>query len=180
MHHAELEAMRYPIGRFQAPNPITDEDIHRSINAIATLPQELEKSVIHLQTAQLQTPYRPGGWTVQQVIHHLSDSHMQVYARFKLALTEDNPVVKPFAEDRWAALPDSTLVPIEASLALLHALHSRWVALMEAMLPEQWERTYFHPEHQQSFSLKWVACMYAWHGRHHLMHIVKLRERMGW
>ena len=180
MQEQQLEALRYPIGRFQPPASITDADIRRFIDTIAQLPANLEQAIAHLDAVQLQTPYRPDGWTVQQVVHHLPDSHMQAYARFKLALTEDNPVIKPYAEDRWAALPDSQQVPVQVSLTLLHALHRRWVALMEAMTTAQWERTYFHPEHQRSFALKEIVALYAWHSRHHLMHIVRLRERMGW
>jgi hypothetical protein len=180
MHEAELEALRYPIGRFQPPDRLTDADIHQSIDTIAQLPANLEQAIANLDAVQLQTPYRPAGWTVQQVVHHLPDSHMQAYTRFKLALTEDNPIIKPYAEDRWATLSDSQLVAVDVSLTLLHALHRRWVALMEAMNAEQWDRTYFHPEHQCSFALKEIVCQYAWHSRHHLMHIVKLRERMGW
>ncbi|MBX5438680.1 MAG: putative metal-dependent hydrolase [Thermoflavifilum sp.] len=172
--------LRYPIGRFQPPDPITENHILQSIEAVEQLPTQIEQAILNLDATQLQTPYRPGGWTVQQVVHHVADSHMQAYSRFKLALTEDQPTIKPYAEDRWAMLPDSRLLPVEVSLTLLHALHRRWVVLMRHMSKDDWERTYYHPEQQRIFTLSWVVCMYAWHGRHHLMHILKLRERMSW
>jgi hypothetical protein len=132
-----------------------------------------------LSTQQLDTPYREGGWTVRQVAHHVPDSHMNAYVRFKLALTEEDPVIKPYAEDRWARLGDTQATPIEVSLALLESLHSRWVGLLRSLRPEDWKRTFRHPE-LGLVSLEKNLAMYSWHGRHHVAHITELRKRMGW
>lgn len=176
----ELEALKYPIGRYVRPEQYTDAQMHEWKAQIAALPSWLDVLIENLDEAQLHTPYRPGGWTVQQVIHHLADSHMNAYIRFRLALTEDNPTVKPYDENAWAQLPDVEVVPVNMSVTLLHALHRRLVALMDKMSPEQWVRTYYHPEHQRNVPLWEVLALYAWHSRHHMEHIRGLRVRKGW
>jgi hypothetical protein len=133
-----------------------------------------------LTEAQFDTPYRPGGWTVRQVVHHVPDSHLNAYLRFKLALTEENPTIKPYEEARWAELPDTAGTQIGVSLVMLEALHRRWVNLLRSMSEEQWGRTYFHPDQNKSLRLDGVLAMYSWHGKHHTAHITGLRERMGW
>lgn len=175
-----MEDLKYPIGHFQAPETITELQLKSYINDIRYLPSLVEIAVQTLDAPQLATPYRPGGWTVAQVVHHLADSHMNAYTRFKLALTEENPVIKPYDEAAWATLPDVSKTPINISLTLLHALHTRWVSLMDNMTQEQWERVFTHPEHGATFFLKKVAGSYSWHGKHHLAHIERLKERNNW
>jgi hypothetical protein len=169
--------LRYPIGKSTLPDadPAT---YARLIDEIERLPREFRAAVEGLTDAQLDTPYRDGGWTVRQVAHHVPDSHMNAYVRFKLALTEDTPRIKPYEEARWAALPDSRLDPA-VSLALLDALHERWVVLLRSLAPEDWERAYDHPVNGVT-TLRAALGLYAWHGRHHTAHVTGLRERMGW
>ena len=169
----------YPIGKFHYEGPPSDEQKRHFISAIASTPANLRDAVGGLSEPQLDTPYRPGGWTVRQVVHHLPDSHMNSYVRFKLALTEDEPMIKPYAEDRWAELADSQATPIDVSLTLLESLHTRWVALLRSLTPEQRKRNFRHPE-LGLMSLEKTLVLYAWHGRHHLAHITKLRERSAW
>jgi uncharacterized damage-inducible protein DinB len=157
----------------------TDESIRRAIDEIAEAPGKLRAAVEGLSAEQLDTPYRPDGWTVRQVVHHVPDSHLNSYCRFKLALTEDEPAIKAYQEDRWAELDDSRATPIEVSLALLESLHLRWVTLMKSLAPDEFNRTFRHPE-IGVVSLAKNACLYAWHGRHHTAHITSLRDRMGW
>lgn len=171
--------LRYPIGRYAAPDPITPEQRTAWIEQIAAAPAALRAAVGGLGEHQLDTPYRPGGWSLRQVVHHVPDSHLNAYARFKLALTEDAPTIKPYDEARWAELADST-GPIAPSLDLLDALHTRWVALMRAMPDDAWGRTFVHPEHGRSLRLDWTLGLYAWHGRHHAAHVTALRDREGW
>ncbi|HET6566733.1 MAG TPA: putative metal-dependent hydrolase, partial [Rhodothermales bacterium] len=147
---------------------------------VAGAPRSLRKAVQGLSEEQLRTPYRPGGWTVRQVVHHLPDSHLNAYARYKLALTEDTPTIKPYDEAAWAELADTDVVPMETSLVLLETLHERWVALLKRMQVEDFQRQYRHPEHGSLFTLERVLGLYAWHGRHHVAHITGLRERNGW
>ncbi len=158
---------RYPVGTFDGSDatPLT-----AVIDQIAALPGALRTLVPRLTAKQLATPYRDGGWTARQVIHHLADSHLHCYARFRLALTEDRPTIKPYDEKRWAELPDAKTGPIDASLALLEGLHARWVALMRSMSPEQFARTFVHPDRGE-LTLERTARLYAWHCRHHLAHI---------
>ena len=172
--------LRYPIGRFSLEGEPTDERRQDWIAAIASTPTELRAAVAGLTDAQLDTPYRPGGWTVRQVAHHVPDSHLNAYTRFKLALTEDEPTIKPYDEARWAELPDARSAPVEPSLSLLASLHERWVLLLRQLGPEEFARTFHHPEHGRALALGKVLAMYAWHGRHHTAHITRLRERMGW
>ena len=170
--------LRYPIGQY---TPLADADAAtyaRLIDEIERLPNELRAASAGLSDAQLDTPYRDGGWTVRQVVHHVPDSHVNAYVRFKLALTEDTPRIKPYEEARWAKLPDARL-PIGVSLALLDALHERWVVLLRSLAPEDWERAYDHPDNGVT-TLRAALGVYAWHGRHHVAHVTGLRERMGW
>ncbi len=171
--------LRYPIGKFSS-QPYTSKLHQDWLNDIRYLPQLLEHAILNLDEPQLQTPYREGGWTLHQVVHHVADSHMNALIRFKLALTENNPVIKPYDEAAWARLADVSL-PVNISLTLLHALHARWTACIGELDRETLEtRTVFHPEHKKEFSLWDLLGMYAWHGRHHVAHITSLRERMGW
>jgi hypothetical protein len=176
----DLEQLKYPIGRFEAPAEISPSALRGYINDIRYLPALLEIVVQTLDAAQLATPYRPDGWTVVQVVHHLADSHMNALIRFKLALTENNPTIKPYDEAAWAKLPDVEKTPINMSLTLLHALHTRWVNLLESLTEEQWQRTFVHPESGKTFALKTVAANYSWHGKHHLAQIEKLKQRNNW
>jgi hypothetical protein len=171
--------LRYPIGDFDLAAP-ANPDMHApAIEAVAALPARLRDAVRGLTDAQLDTPYRPGGWTVRQVVHHIADSHMNGFTRVKLALTEDAPTIKPYDEKKFAALPDSRL-PIEPSLSLIEGLHARWVALYRSMTPEQFRRTFIHPEHGRTLSLDAHLQSYGWHSRHHVAHITSLRQREGW
>lgn len=170
--------LRYPVGPFSLEGTPTYEDIRRAIDEIAEAPGKLRAAVEGLSAEQLDTPYRPGGWTVRQVVHHVPDSHLNSYCRFKLALTEDQPTIKAYHEDRWAELEDSR-TPVDVSLALLESLHQRWVSLMKSLAPNDFNRTFRHPE-IGVVSLAKNACLYAWHGRHHTAHITSLRDRMGW
>lgn len=155
------------------------EDRRKYVEQIAETPARLRAAIAGLSEQQLDTPYRPGGWTVRQVIHHVPDSHMNSYVRFRLALTEDQPVIKAYYEDRWAELPDARTAPVEVSLALLESLHRRWVALLDSLTEADWKRTFRHPE-LGPVSLEQNAALYAWHGRHHTAHITGLRARMQW
>ena len=177
---SDLEQIIYPIGRFEAPEQYQPELQEAWISAIEALPSWLDHCIENLDAAQLETPYRQGGWNTNQIIHHLADSHMNAYVRFKLALTEDSPVIKPYDEGKWALLPDVDAVPVNVSITLLHALHRRWGTLLRNFSHEDWERTYFHPEQERYVPLWEVADLYAWHGRHHMEQILSLRERMGW
>ena len=170
---------RYPIGKFDFDGSQTEEQKSGFIDEIAKTPANLRAVVSDLSHQQLDTPYRDGGWTVRQVVHHVPDSHLNAYTRFKLALTEDVPTIKPYAEDRWADLADTKSTPIETSLALLQALHDRWVRLLRSIEPEEWKRAFRHPE-LGLVSLEKSLALYAWHGRHHVAHVSELRKRMAW
>jgi hypothetical protein len=171
--------LRYPVGKFKFPETVSPEDRLHFIEQIAETPARLRAAVSGLTGEQLDTPYRPGGWTVRQVVHHVPDSHMHSYTRFRLALTEEQPTIKPYQEDRWAELLDARTGPVDVSLALLGALHERWVVLLRSLSEADWKRTFRHPE-LGLVSLEKNAALYAWHGRHHVAHITGLRERMGW
>lgn len=171
--------LRYPIGRFHFDGLLTEEQRKNSIEAIAQAPANLRAAVKGLSSEQLDTPYRPEGWTVRQVVHHVPDSHMNAYVRYKLALTEEEPTIKPYAEDRWAKLADTQATPVETSLALLESLHDRWVRLLRSLTAEDWRRSFRHPE-LGLVSLEKNLALYAWHGRHHVAHITSLRERNKW
>lgn len=175
-----MEELKYPIGRFKAPENYTQETLEQSILIIALFPKKIKESVAHLNEEQLNTPYRPEGWTIRQVVNHCSDSHMNGFIRLKLALTEENPVIKPYLQEQWADLADSNLMPIEAALQILQGVHTRWALVLKSMNNSQWKRRYFHPEKGCDVSLKESAANYAWHCEHHLAHITRLKERMGW
>ena len=174
-----MSDLRYPIGKFHFDGPTTEEQKQKSIGEIAHAPANLRSAVKGLSEQQLDTPYRPDGWTVRQLAHHVSDSHLNAYIRFKLALTEEEPTIKPYAEDRWARLPDTQATPVEVSLAMLDSLHDRWIRLLRSLQPEDWKRSFRHPE-LGLVSLEKNLALYAWHGRHHVAHITSLRERNGW
>jgi hypothetical protein len=171
--------LRYPIGKFEPVADVTQTLRNKWIDDIAKAPGLVKAAVAGLTEQQLDTPYRPEGWTVRQVVHHLPDSHLNAYGRFKLALTENEPTVKPYAEDRWANLEDGRTAPVEISLALLDSLHRRWVLMLRSMSPDDFKRTFHHPDHGV-LTLNVNLGMYAWHGRHHAAHITSLRDRKGW
>jgi uncharacterized damage-inducible protein DinB len=170
---------RYPIGRFTFDGPLSDAQRKKLIDDIEQAPAAMRAAVQGLSPQQIETPYRDGGWTVRQVVHHVPDSHMNAYTRFKLALTEDEPTIKPYMEDRWAKLEDTRSTPLEVSLGLLDLLHNRWVRLLRSLQAEDWKRTFRHPE-LGPMPLDKNLALYAWHGRHHVAHITELRKRMGW
>lgn len=171
---------RYPIGRFIKPDAPDEATITAWRRDIEEFSGMLHASVRGLDEAQLDTPYRDGGWTVRQLVHHLADSHLNAYCRFKLALTEDNPTIKPYIEALWAELPEARTLEVAPSLAMIDGLHERWSAMMIAMTPAQFARTFHHPESQQDFSLWRTLGLYAWHCRHHVAHITVLRASRGW
>ena len=171
--------LQYPIGRFEWRGPNSEADRRRYLDEIEQAPARMRAAVAKLSDSQLDTPYRPGGWTVRQVVHHVPDSHLNSYVRFRLALTEENPTIKPYDESRWAELTDARTAPIEISLAFLESLHARWILLLRSLRPEDFAREFRHPE-LGVVSLDKNIALYAWHGRHHVAHITSLRERMGW
>ncbi len=171
--------LRYPIGGFTRPSDVTDAARQQYIDEIAATPVHLRVAVDGLSDEQLDTPYRPGGWTVRQVVHHVPDSHLNAYVRFKWALTEDVPPIKTYDEKAWAELVEARTAPIDLSLALLDALHERWVLFLRALPEADYARAVQHPEWGR-VTLDMFLALYAWHGRHHVAHITSLRERMGW
>ena len=171
--------LRYPIGPFVPDPSPTPQSRTLHIAQIAGIPERLRRTVAGLSKEQLDTPYREGGWTVRQVVHHVPDSHLNAYIRCKLALTENTPTIKPYNEDAWARLKDSELTPIEVSLALLEAVHLRWVTLLKSLKPEDFERKFNHPE-RGTQTIDELIALYDWHGNHHLTHITGLRDRMKW
>jgi uncharacterized damage-inducible protein DinB len=170
---------RYPIGNPEVKQQYTSEERRRLIEQIAAAPSRLRNAATGLSDAQLDTPYREGGWSLRQVVHHVPDSHLNAYIRTKLALTEDEPTIKPYDEAAWAALDDSRATPIEVSLTILEKLHERWVNLLRSMPESAFAKTWHHPEYGVR-TLDWLVGLYAWHGRHHTAHITSLRERNGW
>lgn len=173
--------LRYPIGKFSPPASITHQDLDEAILKIETLPQELRAAVSNLGEDQILTPYRPEGWTVGQVVHHFADSHMNSYVRFKLALTESTPTIKPYDEAAWAKLPDAQNTKLEPSLILLEGLHTRWSQLLRSLTPGDFERAFLHPEHPgRPLTIAWATLLYGWHSRHHLEQILSLKSRKGW
>lgn len=171
--------LRYPVGRFEFEGTLSEPDRRLLIDQIAATPDKMRAAVAGLNDKQLDTPYRPGGWTVRQVVHHVPESHLNSYLRFKLAMTEDQPTIKPYLEDRWAELEDARTAPVEMSLKLLESLHQRWVWFLRSLENSDFQRTFHHPE-LGLVSLDKNVALYAWHGRHHVAHITSLRERNGW
>ena len=174
-----MQSLQYPIGRY-VEQPMSAGQLNEWLLDIQLLPTQLEQAITNLDAAQLDTPYREEGWTVKQVVHHVADSHMNAYTRFKLGLTETKPSIKPYEEKEWAKLADSENVPVNVSITLLHALHIRWVEVLKNMSKEDFNREVYHPEHKTHLSLWYLLGMYSWHSRHHVAHITGLREREGW
>lgn len=174
-----MEDLRYPIGKF-TEQPYSAELLAAWLNDIKSLPLYLENAILNLDEAQLNTTYREGGWTVKQLVHHVADSHMNAYIRFKLGITEQNPTIKPYEEAKWADMPDSLNIPVNISLTLLHALHTRWMEVLRHISQEEFDRKVYHPEHKKEMTLWFLLGLYAWHGKHHVAHITSLRERKGW
>lgn len=179
MENTELEKLKYPAGRFEAPKEYSAALRAESIASIQRLPSELRSATQDLTDEQLDIPYREGGWTIRQIVHHLADSHMNSYVRFKLALTEDHPTIKGYDQDAWAAGKDATF-SIDSSLQILDGLHIRLVAVLENMTNEDYKRTLFHPEMKKSLPLDFMSALYGWHSRHHLTQVIKMKERQGW
>ena len=174
-----MEDLRYPVGRYERPDALNAAQRQAAIETIAAAPRAMRDAVHGLDDAQLDTPYRPEGWTVRQVVHHVPDSHLNAYARTKLALTATTPTIKPYDEGAWAKLEDTRSTPIETSLVLLEVLHDRWVRLLRSMTAADFARTFNHPENGL-MSLDQLLALYDWHSRHHVAHIVNLRQRSGW
>jgi len=170
---------RYPVGKFTYSNPPDEAERGHMIRDIEQAPAALRAAIKGLSPQQIETPYRDGGWTVRQVVHHVPESHMNAYIRFKLGLTEDSPTIKPYEEDRWAKTGEVQSTPLETSLALLDSLHDRWVRLLRSMKAEEWKRQFNHPE-MGPMPLEKKLALYSWHGRHHVAHVTELRKRMGW
>lgn len=180
MEKAQLELLRYPIGRFKAPEYITPDQIEKWVNDIEKAPQQIRKASGHLTDEQLDTPYRPEGWTLRQVVHHVADSHLNSYIRFKWTLTEDKPTIKAYNQNDWGELADARQGPVALSLDLLDSLHRRWVLVLRNIRPEQWKRSFIHPETGKEIPLDVLVSLYAWHGKHHLGHIETLKKAKGW
>ena len=174
------EDLRYPVGKFEMPTEWNAADIAKSRHILGLLPVKLKSAVSGLSDTQLDTPYRDGGWTVRQTVHHVADSHMNAYCRFRLALTEDLPTIKPYLEAKWAELPDARTLPVAPSFEILDGVHARLLTLIDSMTPEQWQRGFVHPEHGRTMNLWQTAALYAWHSRHHVAHISNLRARNSW
>jgi len=176
----DLEKLKYPIGKFHFPEVITAQDITNWIADIESTPAKIASAVEGLSDKELDTPYRPEGWTIRQVIHHLPDSHMNSYIRFKWTLTEDEPTIKAYDETLWAELEDGKNAPVEMSIQLLTALHIRWSRVLKNLTATDLEKMFTHPETGKKLSIKYLVALYSWHGRHHLAHIISLKERMNW
>ena len=177
MHEVKL---KYPIGKFVMPVEFTADLLNHCISDIALFPERLRNEVQHLGEEQLDTPYRPEGWTIRQVVHHCADSHMNSLTRFKLALTEDSPAIKPYMEARWAELPDSRTMPVEPSLKMIEGIHERWVVILRDLTEDQYKRVFIHPEHGRAFRVDQNVAIYAWHCNHHLAHIAETKNRLNW
>ena len=174
-----VDDLKYPIGKYDE-QPFSEKLKEEWIAEIAVLPQHLELVMQNLDVAQLHTAYRPGGWTVNQLVHHVADSHMNAFCRFKFILTENDYTIKAYKQDKWAGLPDTQNLPVNISITLLFALHKRWVEILKNIPAESWNRTAFHPVHNKMVSLWYLLGSYAWHGKHHVAHIQQLRKRMNW
>ena len=178
MTDQELQKLRYPVGRYSKPDVITDALLREWIDTIEIFPHKLKNEVAGLTDAQLDTTYRPGGWTIRQVVHHCADSHLNAYVRLKLTLTEEKPTIKPYLEARWAELVDSTL-PVPSSLAMLEGVHTRWAFLLRSLSPADLKKRFVHPEHGKEFQLDELIALYGWHCRHHLAHVVVGKRAKG-
>ncbi len=175
-----MRSLQYPIGEFEAPKEIGKLDISIAIKEIEVLPQHLRDTVKKLTDSQLDTPYRPDGWTIRQVVHHIPESHMNSYIRFKWALTENTPIIKAYDEKGWSVLEDNLSAPIQPSLDLLAGLHAKWVILLRSLKNSQWNMSFIHPETDKEMDLKTTVLSYAWHGKHHLAHIKGIIKRSNW
>jgi hypothetical protein len=180
MKATDLEKLKYPIGKFSSPTQYTPEYLSAKISEIASFPQRLKSETLHLSNEQLDTRYRPEGWTVRQVIHHCAESHMNCYIRLKWALTENNPVIKAYDETLWSELPDSLQMPIEPSLILLEGLHFRLTYIMNHLSQADLDKSFIHPENNSEYSIKQIIGTYAWHGNHHLAQITNLKKDKNW
>jgi hypothetical protein len=174
-----IDNLSYPIGKY-IEQPFSEALFKEWLLDISFLPKALEHAISNLDAHQLEVPYRPGGWNARQVVHHVADSHMNAFIRIKLALTEDNPTIKPYDQDAWVTLSDVQNTPINVSLTLLHALHAKMHEVLKNIKAEEWNRTVEHPEYKTTMTIWYIFGLYAWHGKHHTAHINKLRERMGW
>lgn len=173
------DMLRYPIGKFQSRESYSDLELKNDLSRLISLANQLSSAIKDLSPEQLDTPYRDGGWTMRQVIHHLADSHLNAYIRTKWALTEENPIIKAYNEKDWASTPENSLDP-EVSIALIQALHTKWVGLLQGLSAVQLKRTFVHPATNREFTLERMVQMYAWHGEHHLAHLTSLKTRKGW
>ena len=180
MDKTKFEHLRFPIGRFKAPEQYTDTLINQYIEEIAALPRQMKAVTEPLSDEQLDTSYRPEGWTLRQVIHHVADSHLNSYIRFKWTLTEDSPLIKTYSQKDWAMLPEAKSAPISISLDILESLHKRWVLMLKNIDAEDRKREFIHPETNRPFSLNLAIALYAWHGRHHVAQIESLKKEKGW
>lgn len=180
MENIDLEKLKYPIGKFIAPTEYTSEYLSNKIQEIESFSERLKNETIDLNDEQLDTPYRPGGWTIRQVIHHCAESHMNCYIRIKWALTENNPVIKAYDENLWSQLPDNLQMPIDPTLSLLEGLHFRLAYIMKNLSEDDLEKTFIHPENNSEYKIKQIIGTYAWHGNHHLAHITTLKKHKNW
>jgi hypothetical protein len=180
MTEEEIEKLKFPIGKFEKPAIITKAMLKEWIEDISSFPTRISKEVMHLTDEQLDTPYRPNGWTIRQVVHHCADSHMNSLTRLKLALTEDQPTIKPYFEDRWAELVDTINMPIAPSLQMIEGIHNRWSVLLNNLTEEQYSRIFIHPEHGKAFRVDENIGVYAWHCNHHFAHITEAKKRNNW
>lgn len=171
--------LRYPIGKY-VPSAFAEDLKMKYLADIRFLPHAIEQAIQNLDEQQLQTPYREGGWTIHQVVHHVADSHMNAYIRFKQGYAEDNPTIRPYDENIWVNMADVKNLPVNVSITLLYALHQRWHEFLSHLTDKEWQRTIFHPEYRDKFTLWYLLGSYAWHGRHHTAHITSLRTRKGW
>ena len=176
----DLQQLKYPIGGYKRPEVITPGIRENWIREIATLPGRLEAALAGWTDEQLDTPYRSGGWTVRQLVHHIADSHLNAHCRIRLALTEDKPTIKPYKQDEWVKLADVQSLPVSYSLDIVRGLHARWAFLLKNLNDNELQRSFVHPEHGTSFTVEGMIGLYAWHGNHHLAHIVELGKRNGW
>ncbi|MBA3680819.1 MAG: putative metal-dependent hydrolase [Bacteroidetes bacterium] len=175
-----MEELKYPVGHYQKPKTFTKEVLTEALSVIEQFPKKIKKEVESLSDEQLDTPYRPDGWTIRQVVHHCADSHMNAFIRIKLALTENTPTIKPYAEALWAELSDTKKLPIQSSLSIIEGVHFRWTTLLKNMNASDFDRGFIHPEKGKELSLHESTGMYAWHCNHHLAHITALKKRKGW